>query len=156
MLEDAGIEVRTDTLRLRAGDDWKQEIDRGIDESSALIVVLSPHASGSSYVTYEWASAMGKGKPITPVLVAECEQHPKLAAIQHVDFPCLTTQPWNVLAQRIREVQSAFEEADDGPGDGEGVAETAAADRTVDARIEQVASSVLVYLDNRGVRMMSF
>ena len=154
-LEAADVEVWTDTLNLRAGDDWKREIDRGIDECAALLVVLSPNSTASSYVTYEWASAMGKGKPIIPVLVEACEQHPKLAAIQHVDFSSLSTQPWEVLAQRVREVQSQFEDTEDGQPEVMFAAEAAEL-AAADPRIEQVAGQVLGYLDARGFRMVSF
>lgn len=154
-LEQAGIRVWADTLSLRPGDDWKLEIDRGIDSSTALIVLLSPDAMQSSYVTYEWASAMGKGKPIVPVLVADCQRHPKIEAIQHVDFSNPTSQPWEILEERIREVLAQAERPEDdydsGPGAPPVVAQAGAADT-----FEPVASQIIGYLDRRGFRMMSF
>jgi hypothetical protein len=39
-----------------------------------------------------------------PVLVADCQRHPKIEAIQHVDFSSPTSQPWEILEERIREV----------------------------------------------------
>ncbi|KAB2855492.1 MAG: toll/interleukin-1 receptor domain-containing protein, partial [Anaerolineae bacterium] len=43
-----------DKDRLEGGVDWRQEIDKAIRTSFALIVVLSPESAASKYVTYEW------------------------------------------------------------------------------------------------------
>src|SRR6266536_3200852 len=56
-LQQRGIEVWLDQGALHPGDDWRKSIDEGISSSDALIVVLSPRSSMSSYVTFEWAYA---------------------------------------------------------------------------------------------------
>lgn len=154
-LEQEGIQVWADTAKLRPGDDWKLEIDQGIDDSSALIVILSPSAMQSSYVTYEWASAMGKGKPIIPVLIEACDRHPKIEAIQHVDFSSPTNQPWNILAERIREVLA---EAESPQEDLKNSLPTPGPQASFDeiSRQEAIASQINGYLDRRGFRMISF
>jgi hypothetical protein len=54
-LEKEGIKGWIDTERLRAGEDWRKEIDDTIKESLALVVIMTPEARKSEYVTYEWA-----------------------------------------------------------------------------------------------------
>ncbi len=46
------------------GDEWRSAIDSGISDAGVVILALSRAACSSQYVTYEWASAMGMGKPI--------------------------------------------------------------------------------------------
>ena len=61
-LADKEISVWKDSGQLLAGENWQTAIDRGISDSFAILVVLSPSSTESAYVTYEWASAMGRGK----------------------------------------------------------------------------------------------
>lgn len=91
-LEEANIAVWIDHDNLSAGADWRQGIDQAITDSFAVVLALTEDSAASSFVTYEWASAMGKGKPIIPLRLSRCELHPKLETIQYLDFsvpgPC--------------------------------------------------------------------
>jgi hypothetical protein len=58
-LEGSGLNVWTDEDRLLAGEDWRNGIDQAIRSACALIVVMTPSAKASEYVTYEWAFASG-------------------------------------------------------------------------------------------------
>lgn len=84
-LSKAGISLWRDQGQLRAGNDWRQGIEKGISDSLAVLVALSTNASESSYVTYEWAYALGQRKPIIPLKLNECLIHPKLETIQYLD-----------------------------------------------------------------------
>lgn len=66
--QDEHINTWVDKKRLKAGENWREAIDDGIKNSFALIVVLSPHAVVSPYVTYEWSFALGIGLEIIPVI----------------------------------------------------------------------------------------
>ena len=94
-----------DQGELRAGNDWRHVIDQGITDSFAVLLALSADSAKSSYVTYEWASAMGKGKPIIPVRLNECQVHPKLEAIQYLDFSITGQLPWHELIEHINLVE---------------------------------------------------
>ena len=61
-LQNREMKVWLDQGSLHAGDDWKKAIDEGISSSDTVIVVLSPRSSTSSYVTFEWAYALGKAQ----------------------------------------------------------------------------------------------
>jgi len=56
-LERNGFNAWIDTERLKIGQDWREEIDMAIFNSNAFIVIMSPKARKSEYVTYEWAFA---------------------------------------------------------------------------------------------------
>jgi uncharacterized protein YciU (UPF0263 family) len=68
-LQNADFEAWIDTDRLRVGDDWRKEIDEAIRSAVALIVVMTPSAKSSEYVTYEWAFAWGAGVKVIPILL---------------------------------------------------------------------------------------
>ena len=46
-LEEAGFSTWRDTEKLRAGDDWRAEIDQAIISASALVAVMTPAAAAS-------------------------------------------------------------------------------------------------------------
>src|SRR4051794_20309169 len=71
-LSEAGITLWRDQGELRAGKDWRQGIERGISDCLAVIVALSDDSAQSSYVTFEWAYALGKGKAVIPVKLNAC------------------------------------------------------------------------------------
>jgi hypothetical protein len=112
----AGIELWRDNGQLVAGSDWRQGIETGISNSLAVLVALSPHSAESSYVTYEWAYALGKGKPIIPLKLLKCSVHPRLEILQHLDFSVPMAQPWDPLIARIREEEMKAESTRRLPG----------------------------------------
>lgn len=99
---DASMRAWTFNERLRAGDDWRREIDRAIQLSSALVHVMTPEAAQSQYVTYEWAYAMGLGVPVIPVFLRRTELHPKLSALQYLDFTRTGHRPWHALLRDLK------------------------------------------------------
>lgn len=149
-LEGAGISVWVDNGRLRAGDDWRQGIDRGISEAFAVLLALSEHSNGSSYVTYEWASAMGKGKSIVPVLLEPCDLHPKLEPIQYIDFSHGGYLPWPELVDRLNEIQ-----AQDETPQIQLAAESSARSAGSKSKEDKAAERILDYLNRRGFQMVS-
>lgn len=142
-LEARDIEVWLDRGALRAGDDWANAIEEGIASSEALIVVLSPNLSASSYVTFEWAYALGKGKKIIPVLIEDGERHPKLKAIQHIDFTDIARGNWDALASEIRDTESHVASNPPGP------------DPPIDG-YEQAKNLILDHLARTGYERVSF
>jgi hypothetical protein len=72
--------------RLLGGDDWKAEIDDAIESCRAMIVVMSPAAKASEYVTYEWAFAIGTGKRVIPIIIEETKLHPVIEGKQTLNF----------------------------------------------------------------------
>jgi len=103
-LEKEGITCWLDTERLKVGQDWREEIDRGIENSAAVIAIMTPEAKMSEYVTYEWAFAWGKGKHIFPIMLKQTQLHPRLESLQYLNFTNHPTRPWNDLIDSLKKV----------------------------------------------------
>jgi hypothetical protein len=143
-LGEAKVVVWRDHGRLRAGEDWRQGIEQGIADSLAVLVALSPASSASAYVTYEWAYALGKGKPVIPLKLGECAVHPKLETVQYLDFSIPGAGPWESLVERIQEVEVDRDTT---------VRDTPAPPL---APADSTAGAILAYLNQRGYQMVSF
>ena len=149
-LAEAGISVWVDQGQLRAGDDWRNAIDKGISDCFAVILALSPESASSAFVTYEWASAMGKGKPIVPIRLSKCDLHPKLEVIQYLDFSMKGNLPWSLLIERLREIEQDNELPDyDQAGESDG-------NMSAGEDVDPIVKSILTYLNQRGYQMVSF
>ena len=146
-LAEAGITLWRDQGQLRAGSDWRNGIERGISDSIAVLVALSPRSAESSYVTFEWAFGLGKGKTIVPLKLEDCSVHPHLEPIQRLDFSVPGALPWNLLVERIREIESDATSQDDLEA-AAAIPEAQPQDPTVNA--------ILAYLRQRGYQMVSF
>ena len=102
-----------DRDQLRAGDDWKLMIDDALKLSFAVIVVLSPAACKSPYVTYEWSYGLGLGLSAIPIIWREVETdqiHPRLAQYQWFDASRLE-DIWPALRTLLRDKQAKFQSA---------------------------------------------
>ena len=90
--------------KIGAGEEWRTAIDLSIKNSFALIAIMTPEAKASEYVTYEWAFAWGIGVRVIPVMLRKTELHPRLEALQYLDFTVPMSRPWEQL---LKEVQAA-------------------------------------------------
>lgn len=146
-LAEAGITLWRDQGQLRAGNDWRGGIERGISESVAVIVALSQNSAESSYVTFEWAYGLGKGKTIVPLKLESCPVHPRLEPIQYLDFSVPGVLPWNLLVEHIREIEAEATSQED-INAAASVPEAPPQDATVKA--------ILAYLTQRGFQFVSY
>lgn len=105
-LTEAGLTVWRDVL-IRGGDDYRKKIDEAIRDSSALIVIMTPEAKASEYVTYEWAFAWGAGVKVIPILRKKTILHPRLESLQYLDFTDRQNRPWDELIGLLREAEAA-------------------------------------------------
>lgn len=101
-LKEAGIRVWLDHGELRGGDEWRDSIDRGINRSDMMLVILTPSSCESPYVTYEWGFALGKGKKVIPILLEDSQIHPRLEVLQYLDFRDPRSGPWDELFEEIK------------------------------------------------------
>jgi hypothetical protein len=111
-LEYAGFTVWTDR-DIAGGQDWRIDIDQAIRDAFALVAVMTPEASTSEYVTYEWAFAWGVGISVIPVLLKEMELHPRLGTRQYLDFTNRNARPWDALIETLREAEPEPERSGD-------------------------------------------
>jgi hypothetical protein len=147
-LDEAGIHLWRDQGQLRAGSDWRGGIEQGIAGSLAVVVALSQESTQSSYVTFEWAYGLGKGKTVVPIKLEACTVHPRLEPIQYLDFSVPGALPWNLLIEHIREIEANATSEEDLKKAAEAAEQAAPEDSTVKA--------VLAYLNQRGYQMVSF
>ena len=103
-LNGAGFEPWIDTAELQAGEDWREAIDQAIRDALAVIVVLTPGAVASQYVTYEWAFAFGVGKDVIPILHKDAQLHPRLIGRHYLDFTH-SPYPWKALIARLVQIR---------------------------------------------------
>ena len=146
-LAEAGINLWRDQGQLRPGSDWRNGIERGISESIAVLVALSENSAQSSYVTFEWAYGLGKGKTVIPVKLEACAVHPRLEPIQSLDFSIPGSLPWNLLIERIREIEADATSEED--------LETSA-NTPEPAQQDATVKAILAYLNQRGYQMVSY
>jgi HEAT repeat protein len=92
---------------VRAGGNWQSEIDVGVKDAMAVVVIMSPQSAQSVYVSYEWAYALGAGVPVIPLLLnlTYSELHPRLTTTQGLDFS--GKRPWDVLLTSLKEIAAA-------------------------------------------------
>src|SRR5437773_5924851 len=100
-LEKAGFLTWADD-KLRAKNEWRTIIDLAIKNAFALIVIMTPEAKASEYVTYEWAFAWGVGTKVIPLMLQKTSLHPRLEALQYLDFTNPRARPWERLLEEVR------------------------------------------------------
>jgi len=105
-LEKEGFSTWTD-LKIGAGEEWRNAIDLAIKNALALIVIMTPEAKASEYVTYEWAFAWGVGIRVIPIMLRVTELHPRLEALQYLDFTNVKSRPWDKLIEEVKAAASA-------------------------------------------------
>lgn len=102
-LSNSGINSWVDNQHLRAGEDWRQAIDDAIRNAGALILIMSPSAKASEYVTYEWAFALRLGIRVIPLLLKPVDKlHPRLEALQYLDFSNRSMRSWGKLVEELQ------------------------------------------------------
>lgn len=104
-IQKAGLATWTDK-EISAGENWETAIDAAIQDAFALVLVMTPKARASEYVTYEWSYAMGLGVTIIPVLFESTDVHPKLHKIQNFDFT--GRKSWTELLERLKELEEGY------------------------------------------------
>jgi CheY-like chemotaxis protein len=100
-IKDSGFDSWVDSEDLRAGEEWQVSIDQAIKNAFALIVIMSPDAQASEYVTYEWSFAWGAGVKVIPVMYKQTQLHPRLKTLQYLDFTNYPTRPWDKLFKAL-------------------------------------------------------
>ena len=78
-LRDAGLQVWDPEVNVLPGDNWPAEVGRALEESNAMVVLLTPNSISSPHVKAEMAYALGSKSyrnRLIPVAVGGREQLP--------------------------------------------------------------------------------
>lgn len=94
-----GANVWIDNQDIEPGEAWTDEIQRGLDKATVMVLILSPEAMASKYVTAEWLYFIENDKPIIPVLHQATVINFQLRPIQYVDFQTLD---YTIAFQHLR------------------------------------------------------
>lgn len=97
-LQGDGLEVWNAERNLLPGDNWAAEVGRALEESEAMVVLLTPEAIGSRWVMREMDYALGAKNHrnrLIPVVVGDREGLPTS------DIPWIVRRmPWIELRDR--------------------------------------------------------
>lgn len=83
---------------IEGGNNWRDEITTAIDESYAMLAIITEQSMERHYCTYEWAYAMGQGMTVYPLLFEHIDIqkiHAPLASRQYID--CTSEMPTTLI-----------------------------------------------------------
>lgn len=111
-LRDAGHEVWYDGWKLRAGDNLVEKINESLEETDALIVIISRYSLRSKWVMHEFSALAfgelsGKKNKIIPVLVDKSTVPEYLARYVYVDLSDNLEFGINSIIYALSEPQTA-------------------------------------------------
>jgi restriction endonuclease Mrr len=104
-LSDSGTKAWLDT-ELKPGSEWDEEIERMINASDYMLVLLTPNYIRSQQFKHEFAAARkrelnARAITVVPVLFEDCEIPPILASSQHIDLRSGADQGVSALVERL-------------------------------------------------------
>lgn len=70
---------------LSAGEEWPPQLATQIAEATAMVVVISPTAVESKFVSWEIATARKLGKSIYPLMYIPCDLPQEMRTLQYID-----------------------------------------------------------------------
>src|SRR5262245_8064966 len=88
-LRECGFDTWVDRRKLEGGDLWLKEIQKQIDRCHTCLVVVSPEAMASDYVSMEYSRALRLKKRVIPLywrLISDIEWPIDLERLQRVEF----------------------------------------------------------------------
>ena len=85
-LEQKGYQVWLDYRSLIPGSPWKEQIDKGLDESEVILLVVSKESMASKYVELEWRRVIKEDKRIILAIFEAVGIPKELEQFEWVDF----------------------------------------------------------------------
>lgn len=110
-LKESGFKIWLDVLNIPHGTNWDLEVQRGLETSDTMVVLLSPTASASDNVKDEWHYFIEKKRRIIPLMIQPNDVPFRLSRRQRIDF---TNKPYeqaftelvNALNEPIQDVEA--------------------------------------------------
>jgi hypothetical protein len=85
-LQKAGFQVWLDYRSLMPGSPWKTQIEKGLDESEVILLVVSKESMASKYVEFEWRRVIQEDKRIILAIFEAVDLPEVLEKYEWVDF----------------------------------------------------------------------
>ena len=100
-LKNAGINLWIDQLDIPAGVRWDAEVEKSLENSNSLLVILSDTSVTSNNVLDEVSHALDNNKQVFPVIIDNCKIPFRLKRLQHIDFTADYETAFNGLLQAL-------------------------------------------------------
>jgi hypothetical protein len=85
-LQENGIKTWVDQIEIKPGQSWDMEIQKVLEFSEKIIVVLSPDSVQSTNVLDEIAYSLDNNIVVIPIMYKSCKKPFRLSRIQYIDF----------------------------------------------------------------------
>ncbi|MGH8533237.1 MAG: toll/interleukin-1 receptor domain-containing protein [Gammaproteobacteria bacterium] len=85
-LKAAGADAWLDELDIPPGARWDRAVEKALESSTCLIVILSPSSVASDNVMDEVSFAIDEKKAIVPVVIENCRIPLRMRRFQYIDF----------------------------------------------------------------------
>lgn len=85
-LRDAGINLWIDQLDIHPGLRWDAEVEKSLENSKSLLVILSEASVTSNNVLDEVSYALENNKQVFPVIIDNCKIPFRIKRLQYIDF----------------------------------------------------------------------
>ena len=85
-LEKRGLTTWVDFRNLVPGSSWQSQLDAGVTQAKAILLIVSPASMSSEPVKDEWHKSLRQGKRIILIIFQGAELDDQLAHLEWVDF----------------------------------------------------------------------
>jgi WD40 repeat protein len=86
VLQREGITVWTSATDIRSGEDFRQAIERGIEQADNLVYPLSPASQASEFCQHELDYALSLNKRVIPILVQSIDEELMPEALRRLQY----------------------------------------------------------------------
>lgn len=97
-LQADNFDIWLDVLNISSGEKWANAIQQGLDDSDAMVLVITPTAMESNQVANEWQYYLEENKPVIPIRLKPAKIHYQLRPLQYIDFH---EQDFEVAVQQL-------------------------------------------------------
>jgi hypothetical protein len=105
-LQQEGLHIWIDQSDIPPSEPWDKEIEKALEASECILVILSPAAVSSSNVLNEINYGIEEHKPILPVVISSNVKKPfNIRRLQHIDFTNSYEQGFSQLLKALNHKQ---------------------------------------------------
>lgn len=113
-LRAAGIDVWIDQIDIRPSEPWDEEIEKALEMTGCLLVIISDTSVASDNVLNEIAFALESKKQVLPVVIEKNIKKPlNIRRLQHIDFTGPYDSAFNQLLKALRSGKPVLENTKD-------------------------------------------
>lgn len=101
-LRKIGADIWIDQLDIEAGRNWDKSVERALESSDSVLVVMSKSSVESVNVMDEVSIAIEEGKNVIPLLLEECKRPFRLKRRHYVDFTADKEKAFEILVATLK------------------------------------------------------